>query len=126
MANSENLKPIKKGQLTKEEAKRRGSNGGKKSVIKRKEYKAYRIAAEMALVKLLNAGAMDSLTDIEEFEKLSTKDKLAILEHLRDSSGQKPIDKQLNVEGTKEDLEIVIDKESIQKEIEKTRMLADE
>lgn len=126
MANSENLKPIKKGQLTKEEAKRRGSNGGKKSAIKRKEYKAYREVAEMALAKLLNAGAMDSLTDIEEFEKLSTKDKLAILEHLRDSSGQKPIDKQLNVEGTKEDLEIVIDKKGIQAEIEKTRMLADE
>ena len=31
MANSENLKPVKKGDLTKEEAKRRGSNGGKKS-----------------------------------------------------------------------------------------------
>lgn len=126
MANSENLKPIKKGQLTKEEAKRRGSNGGKKSVIKRREYKAYREAAAMALAELLNAGAMDSLADIEEFKMLSTKDKLAILEHLRDSSGQKPIDKQLTVEGSKEDLEVVIDKEGIQAEIEKTRMLADE
>lgn len=126
MANSENLKPIKKGELTKEEAKKRGSNGGKKSAIKRKEYKAYREAAEMALAKLLNAGAMDVLTDINVFEELCTKDKLAILEHLRDSSGQKPVDKQLTVEGTKEDLEIVIDKKGIQAEIEKTRMLADE
>lgn len=93
MANSENLKPIQKGQLSKEEAKRRGSIGGKKSVEKRRENKAYREVAQKALEKLLNAGAMDCLTNIEYFENLPTKDRLAILEHLRDSSGQKPTEK---------------------------------
>lgn len=48
------------------------------------------------------------------------------VEFIRDTTGQKPVDKQLTVEGTKEDLEVVIDKEGIQAEIEKTRMLADE
>lgn len=39
MANEKNLRPIKKGQLTKEEAKRRGRNGGIKSGQVRKERK---------------------------------------------------------------------------------------
>lgn len=41
MANNENLKPIKKGQLSKEELKKRQSNGGKKSAKVRKEYKRF-------------------------------------------------------------------------------------
>ena len=39
MANEKNLKPIKKGQLSKEEAKRRGKKGGIKSAQVRKEIK---------------------------------------------------------------------------------------
>ena len=42
MANNENLKPIKKGELSKEEAKKRGSKGGKKSGEKRRELKAFK------------------------------------------------------------------------------------
>ena len=41
MANEKNLKPIKKGQLSKEEAKRRGSKGGKKSAEVRKARKTF-------------------------------------------------------------------------------------
>lgn len=37
--STDNLRPIKKGELSKEEAKRRGAAGGKASGIKRKQYK---------------------------------------------------------------------------------------
>lgn len=40
--NEQNLKPIKKGELTKEEAKKRGSNGGKKSAKVRKQKKLFK------------------------------------------------------------------------------------
>lgn len=40
--NEQNLIPIKKGQLTKEEARRRGSNGGKKSAKIKKEKKFFK------------------------------------------------------------------------------------
>ena len=42
MPNIENLKPIKKGELSKEEAKKRGSNGGKASVEARREQKIFK------------------------------------------------------------------------------------
>lgn len=44
MANEQNLKPIQKGQLSKEEAKKRGSAGGKKSVESRKQEKIFQKA----------------------------------------------------------------------------------
>jgi len=56
MANEQNLKPIKKGELTKEEAKRRGSLGGQKSGEVRKERKAIR---EMFEDKLRERGYKD-------------------------------------------------------------------
>lgn len=40
--NEQNLKPIKKGELTKEEAKRRGSNGGKKSAENKRQKKMFK------------------------------------------------------------------------------------
>ena len=132
MANNENLKPIKKGELTKEEAKRRGSNGGKKSVQVRREKKLMRQVAEETLLKLMPNGqsfqeqAFERLQESLLNDYIKPQDFVKILEFLRDTAGQKPIDKQLNVEGTKEDLEIVIDKKGIQAEIEKTRQLADE
>jgi len=49
MANNENLKPIKKGELSKEEAKRRGSNGGKKSVQKKRKIKKIKEYLEIGL-----------------------------------------------------------------------------
>ena len=42
MGGIDNLIPIKKGQLSKEEAKARGSNGGKASVKARKENKLFK------------------------------------------------------------------------------------
>ncbi len=46
---NENLKPIKKGELTKEEAKKRGSTGGKKSGEVRREKRDARQAARYIL-----------------------------------------------------------------------------
>ncbi len=55
----ENLKPIKKGQLSKEEAKKRGSKGGKKSAEVRREK---RDAKEAALY-ILNLAAKGQLKE---------------------------------------------------------------
>ena len=52
MANNENLRPIKKGELSKAEAKRRGSLGGKKSVESRRARKTLK----EALLGLLSEG----------------------------------------------------------------------
>lgn len=47
--NESNLKPIQKGELSKEEAKRRGSLGGKKSVESRRQRKAFKESLEILL-----------------------------------------------------------------------------
>lgn len=100
MANSENLKPIKKGELTKEEAKRRGSNGGKKSAQVRKEKKLMSQIAEEKLLAIMPCGKTFQEAAFDELEKLALsgitppKDLIAILEFLRDTAGQKPTDKQ--------------------------------
>lgn len=47
--NNENLKPIQKGQLTSEEAKTRGSAGGKKSGEVRRQRKRFKESLEILL-----------------------------------------------------------------------------
>lgn len=47
--NEENLRPIQKGQLSKEELKKRQSNGGKKSGQVRRERKAFKESLIMLL-----------------------------------------------------------------------------
>lgn len=61
--NEQNLKPIKKGQLTKEEAKERAKNGGKKSVEVRR--------AKKTLMQIFQAWA-DSETSETNKEILKT------------------------------------------------------
>lgn len=86
MANEQNLKPIRKGQLSKEEAKRRGSNGGKKSVQARAEKKLIKDR----ILERMGADDWDAYIDgiIER-----AKDNKADAEFLRDTIGEKPIDK---------------------------------
>lgn len=67
MANNENLKPIKKGELTKEEAKKRGSNGGKKSAIVRKQKKEFK----ELFIELLSYNIEEFTTNEELLEKLA-------------------------------------------------------
>lgn len=100
MANNENLKPFKKGELSSEEAKKRGSNGGKKSGIARREKKLLKQLAEEKLQELMPNGksfqenAFDKLKDAVMDGYIKAIDLVKVLEFLRDTSGQKPKDKQ--------------------------------
>lgn len=72
MANNENLKPIKKGELTKEEAKKRGSNGGKKSAKVRKQKKLFK----EIFIELLSYDIEKFTTNEELLEKLAEINQL--------------------------------------------------
>lgn len=89
MANEQNLKPIQKGQLSKEELKRRQSNGGKKSVQVRKERKALR----EELLLLLSQGKTQEKISLALIEKAMNGD-IKAFEVIRDTIGEKPIEKQ--------------------------------
>lgn len=123
MANPENLK-----RFTSSEARENGKKGAKKSAEKRRERKKFKELLEIAL--LLSdeeSGEQNDFAIVAALIKKAANGDTKAFELIRDTVGEKPVDKQLTVEGTKADLEeIVIDKEGIQKEIEKTRMLADE
>lgn len=67
MANQQNLKPIKKGELSKEEAKKRGSNGGKKSAIVRKQKKEFK----ELFIELLSYDIEKFTTNDDILEKLA-------------------------------------------------------
>lgn len=87
MANVQNLKPIKKGQLSKEEAKRRGSLGGKKSAEVRRSMKSFRQVFEEELddeklQKIFNA-----------MYKRALNGDTRSAEFIRDTAGQKPVEK---------------------------------
>lgn len=86
MANEQNLKPIQKGELTKEEAKRRGSLGGKKSAQVRRENKLIR---DRILERM---GEDDWDTMIDNLIARASEDTKSF-ETLRDTIGQKPTDK---------------------------------
>lgn len=62
--NDENLRPIRKGELSKEEAKRRGRKGGLASARARRTRKALsEIAAECLSKKLPDGSLLDALHD---------------------------------------------------------------
>lgn len=84
--NKDNLKPIQKGELTKEEAKRRGSIGGSKSVEARKEKKLFKQAIEERLGETL-----DDMVEAMISQVLQGNVNAATW--VRDTVGQKPIDK---------------------------------
>lgn len=97
MANEQNLKKIRKGDLSKEELKKRQRNGGLKSVEVRAERKKLRELLEIALM----------MTDEETGEKNNTVITAALInkaksgdtkayEVIRDTIGEKPVDKVQN------------------------------
>ena len=89
MANEQNLKP--RTTLSKEEAKRLGSLGGKRSVVSRREKKMLKQLLEEALEKQTDTGNkyLDiTLALIREAEKGNVK----AYETIRDTLGQKPKD----------------------------------
>ena len=83
MANEQNLKPITS--LSSEEAKRRGSIGGKASVEARREKKIFK----EEILKRLNASDFGEIVD-NLIKRAKDNDKS--FELLRDTMGQKPTD----------------------------------
>lgn len=105
MQSKSNLIPIKKGQLSKEEAKARGSNGGKASVIARKEKRLFKEILEDILEEEVKYGdrmitkkmawaykiVTNSLNRVNN-GKLDAID-IKAFEMGRDTIGEKPTDK---------------------------------
>lgn len=89
MANEQNLLPhiIKKGELSREEARKRGSAGGKASAQSRKEMKIFKEAIAERM------GYDDFNEIIDNLIKRAKKNDKSI-EVLRDTMGQKPIEQQ--------------------------------
>jgi len=105
MANEQNLKPIRKGDLSKEELKKRQSNGGLKSAEARREK---RLIKDRILERMGESDWDEYITGIIERAKESRADA----EFLRDTIGQKPVDKTLQ---TNIDAEYVASVEFINK-----------
>lgn len=85
MPNIENLKPIRKGELSKEEAKKRGSNGGKASVEARREQKIFKQAIAERM-------GFDDFNQMVDNLIARAKDNDKSFEVLRDTMGQKPVE----------------------------------
>lgn len=85
MANEQNLKPYRKGELTSEEAKRRGSNGGKRSAEVKRENKLIKDR----ILERMGETDWDEMID-GLIERAKATDKA--FEVLRDTVGQKPSD----------------------------------
>lgn len=83
MANEQNLVPIRKGDLSSEELKKRQSNGGKKSAEVRRENKLIR---ERILERMGEADWDEYIDGIIARAKENKQDA----EFLRDTIGQKP------------------------------------
>lgn len=103
MANQQNIEPykLKKGDLSSEEAARRGSLGGKRSVEVRRERK---LIKDRILERMGETDWDEMIDGLIERSKDSVKD----FEVLRDTIGEKPKD-QLEV--TAMDINVVLDDE---------------
>lgn len=97
MANEQNLRPIKKGELSSEEAKRRGSLGGKKSVEIKRAKKTMKEMLDYLLEKELETKKGEKVTYREAI--LTSTIKKAIegdvkaAQFIRDTAGEAPISK---------------------------------
>lgn len=87
MANEQNLRPpIKKGELSSEEARRRGSLGGKASVAARKERKLIKDR----ILERMSESDWDTMID-NLIARAAGTDKA--FEVLRDTIGEKPVER---------------------------------
>ena len=84
--NEANLIPIKKGELSSEEAKKRGRNGGIKSGEVRREKKLFKEAIEKQLGQ-----SLDSM--IASMIEQAQNGNVQAITFLRDTIGEKPTDK---------------------------------
>ena len=97
MANEQNLVPIRKGQLSKEEVKRRTSNGGKKSGIVRRENKKLKEIMESLLKETITSEEGKEVTRKQAITAKVLKQALAgnlkAFELMRDQLNEKPVEK---------------------------------
>nr|DAT18315.1 MAG TPA: hypothetical protein [Caudoviricetes sp.] len=117
MANSENLKPIQ----STEEAREKGKKGGKKSG----EVRRARKTLKEELLVLLSDNDSQKKISIALLKK-AIKGNIKAFEVIRDTIGEKPVDKQLTAQTTPEQLNIVVDEKGIQEALERTRKLAED
>ncbi|MEG0790986.1 MAG: hypothetical protein RSG23_05105 [Gordonibacter sp.] len=122
MANPENLRPYKKGELSSEEAKKRGSKGGKASVKVRREKKAMQELVKWVMELPVKDADLDEITCISKTKgKNVTVAEAAILQQavkavngslqalqfLRDTAGEKPVERmEVNADVAKAEAEI--------------------
>jgi hypothetical protein len=96
MANSENLKPIKKGELSKDEAKRRGSKGGKAKAESMKQKKTMREMLDYLLEKEITNNKGEKATTLEAMMTAVCKKAISgdvkANEFVRDTTGQRPVE----------------------------------
>lgn len=102
----DNLKPIKKGELSNEEAKKRGSKGGKKSGEVRRAKKTMREMIEYLLEKEITNKQGEKATTLEAISvaliKQAMSGNVKAFEVLRDTIGQNPMHKVVTAEATEE------------------------
>lgn len=103
-----NLQPIKKGQLSIEEAKKRSRNGGLKSVEARRAKKTLKEELEI----ILSNGDTQNRMSLALIEKAMNGD-IRAFEVIRDTIGQKPIDKVAQTNTNGEDVEKPLDIEKL-------------
>lgn len=83
-----NLIPIKKGQLSKEESKRRQSNGGKKSVEVRRKKKRFRELFNAVLDQENETGERYDMAIVKAMIKKATIGDVKAFEAIRDTTGE--------------------------------------
>jgi hypothetical protein len=86
MAGKDNLKPIQKGQLSHEEAKARGSKGGKKSVEVRKERKEIRKAMTQVYQDVLKNPDLDLDDAIIQIIGQKNSASVSMLKEIREAT----------------------------------------
>lgn len=116
MANNENLRPIKKGELSKEEAKARGAKGGKKSGEKRRELKTMREMLNYLLEKDISNNKGEKATTLEAVMVAQIKEALKgntrAAQFIRDTIGEMPVNRQ-EVSGV-DGMNVIINREVVQ------------
>ena len=94
MANIKNLKPIQKGELSSEEAKKRGKNGGIKSGLKRIEKRLMKDILQILLeTEVMQDKQLKSAKEAMLFSvvKNAINGDLKAIEFIQSTIGEKPI-----------------------------------
>ena len=97
MANEKNLKPIKKGELSKEEAKKRGSKGGKRSGEVRRQKKTMKEMLDYLLQQDITNKQGETKNTLEVMMTAQIKEAIKgntkAAQFVRDTIGEMPTQK---------------------------------